>query len=326
MLSLKYKILYIVRVIYMIDKQLLTKNGMAVLRLSREFILLKEGQRIETVAEYSKKLKLGRGTIQTAFQYLENTGAIKFEVKGHLGTYIESMNYRKLWEISGLGNITGVMPLPYSRRYEGLATGFYMAFEKANIQFSMAYMRGGNKRVEALLQGKYDYAVMSKLAADIIMETNDDIDVALVMDSHSFVGGHRVLFADPGKTEISDGMKIGIDSSSIDIAVLVKHECEGKNVKYMELTYNQILKSLQSKKIDAAVWSIDEIEDRTLSIPYGELKSSKLAEYNGANTKAAIVVKKSNWGIGSLVKHVIDKAYIASIQNQVLEGKIIPEY
>jgi len=299
---------------------------MAVLRLTREFIILKEGQRIQTVAEYSKKLGLGRGTIQTALQYLENTGAIKLEVKGHLGTYIESMNYRKLWEISGLGSITGVMPLPYSRRYEGLATGFYMAFEKASIQFNMAYMRGGNKRVETLLQGKYDFAVMSKLAADTMLQSCDDVEVALVLDSYSFVKGHRVLFADSGKAEINDGMRIGIDSSSIDIAVLVRHECEGKNVEYVELTYNQILKSLQDKKIDAAVWSIDEIEDRNLSIPFGELKSSKLKHFDSSNTKAAIVVKKSNWGISSLIKHVINRDYIVSIQNQVLEGKMLPRY
>ena len=48
----------------MIDKQLLTKNGIAVMRLAREFISMQPGQRIETVGDYADKLCLGRGTIQ----------------------------------------------------------------------------------------------------------------------------------------------------------------------------------------------------------------------------------------------------------------------
>lgn len=310
----------------MIDGQLLTKNGIAVMRLAREFTILKEGQRIETVADYAEKLGLGRGTIQTALRYLEKIEAIRFEVRGHLGTFIAKTDYKKLWEISGLGSITGVMPLPYSKRYEGLATGFYKAFEKANIQFNMAYMRGGYKRQEALLQGKYDFAIMSKLAANFMMESCKDIEIVLDIGKYSFVKGQRILFANPQDTEIRDGMNVAIDSSSIDISILTRSECEGKDVKYVELTYNQILKSLQDKKIDAAIWSIDEVEDRNLTISFGELKSTKVKELDEDDTKAALLVKKSNWGIDSIFRHMIDKEYIVEIQNKVIEGKLLPSY
>lgn len=326
MISLIYKISYIVWVINLIDGQLLTKNGIAVLRLAREFIILKVGQRIETVADYAEKFKLGRGTIQTAFRYLEDIGAVHLEVRGHLGTYAVKVDYKKLWEVSGFGSITGVMPLPYSRRYEALATGFYKAYEKANIHFSMAYMRGGYKREEALLQGKYDFAIVSKLAANYMMESCNDIEIALVLGKNSFVKGQRVLFANPNDTEIRNGMKVAIDSSSIDISILTRYECEGKDVEYLELPYNQILKSLQDKKIDAAIWSIDEVEDRNLNICFGELKSTKVKKLEEDDTKAALIVKKSNWGIDSIILHMIDKDYIIDIQNKVLEGKILPCY
>ena len=296
------------------------------MRLAREFSILKEGQRIETVADYAEKLGLGRGTIQTALRYLEKIEAIRFEVRGHLGTFIAKMDYKKLWEISGLGSITGVMPLPYSRRYEGLATGFYKAFEKAKIQFNMAYMRGGYKREEALLQGKYDFAIMSKLAANVMIESCTDIEIVLDIGKYSFVKGQRILFANAQDTEIRDGMNVAIDSSSIDISILTHKECEGKDVKYVELTYNQILKSLQDKKIDAAIWSIDEVEDRNLTISFGELKSTKVKELDEDDTKAALLVKKSNWGIDSIFRHMIDKEYIIEIQNKVIEGKLLPSY
>lgn len=310
----------------MIDRNLLTKNGIAVLRLAREFIILKEGQRIETVADYAEKLGLGRGTIQTALRYLEKIEAIQLEVRGHLGTYSAKVDYKKLWAISGLAGITGVMPLPYTKRYEGLATGFYKAFEKASIQFNMAYMRGGYKREEALLLGKYDFAVMSKPAACYLMESCEDVEIVLDLGKHSFVKGHRILFADPQEVEIRDGMKVAIDSSSIDISTLTRYECNDKNVEYVELTYNQILKSLQNRKIDAAIWSIDEVEDRNLNISYGNLKSEKVKDMNEDDTKAVLLVKKSNWGIDSIIRHVINKEYIIDIQNKVINGEILPSY
>ena len=55
----------------MINKELLTKNGIAVLRLGREFISLKTGDRIEPIGNYSEKFGLGRGTIQSALRFLE---------------------------------------------------------------------------------------------------------------------------------------------------------------------------------------------------------------------------------------------------------------
>ncbi|WP_238988876.1 GntR family transcriptional regulator YhfZ [Calorimonas adulescens] len=310
----------------MIDKQLLTKNGIAVLRLARELISLRPGQRIETVGDYADKLDLGRGTIQSALKYLEDSGAVKLDARGHLGTYIESIEYKKLWEVAGLRSITGVMPLPYSRRYEGLATGLYKTFEKADIPFNMAYMRGGYRREEALEQDKYDFAVMSMLAAELNIASGKDMEIAMDFGRYSYVGGHKVLFSNPKNNEIMDGMKVALDSSSVDHFILTCYECEGKQVEYVELSYNQILKSLMDGKIDAAVWNIDEVIDRGLNIPYYDLKNPKIFELNEKDTVAAIVVKKSNWGIGGILKHVIDKDFVMNVQNKVLAGEILPAY
>jgi hypothetical protein len=310
----------------MIDRQLLTKNGIAVLRLAREFLSLKSGDRIETVGDYAEKMDLGRGTIQSAMRYLEETGAIRLEARGHLGTYIEEIDYKKLWGVSGLSSITGVMPLPYSRRYEGLATGLYKAFEKASIPFNMAYMRGGYNRIEALEQGKYDFAVMSKLAADINIAEGRDIVIILSLGKYSYVKGHKILFADPEYREIRDGMKVAIDNTSIDHYVLTRYECEGKSVEYVQLSYNQILKSLLEKRIDAAVWNIDETEDRNLNLPYYDLTNPKVLKLNEDDTEAVFVVKKTNWGVDGVLRHAIDRQFVLDVQRQVLDGHILPEY
>lgn len=310
----------------MINKELLTKNGIAVLRLGREFISLKTGDRIEPIGNYSEKFGLGRGTIQSALRFLEEMGAVKLEPKGHLGTFIKSIDYRKLWDVAGLGSITGAMPLPYSKRYEGLATGIYKAFEKANIPFNMAYMRGGYKRLEGLEHMKYDFIIMSKLAAEISISSGYDIEILLDFGDYSYVQDHKVLFANPGYNEITDGMKVALDKSSPDHFILTTSECEGKKVDYVELTYNQILKSLQDGKVDAAIWNIDEIIDRNIKISYCDLKSPKAINIKADDTRAVLVVKKSNWGISGILRNIISKEDVCDIQKKVLIGEILPTY
>lgn len=287
---------------------------------------LKEGDRIETLAYYAEQLDLGRGTVQSALRYLEEIGAIELEPRGHLGTYINKINYRKLWKISGVGSVTGAMPLPYSRRYEGLATGLYKAFEQADIPLNLAYMRGGYRRQEALEQGKYDFIIMSKLAADINITSGKDMEIAIDFGPYSYVKGHKVLFSSPEEQEIKDFMKIALDNSSIDHLILTQYECEGKEVEYVELPYNQILRNLIDKKIDAAIWNIDEIEDRNLHIPYYDLKNPKALKLQEDGTKAVLVVKKSDWGLGDILRRIIDKNYVLGIQVKVLKGEMLPSY
>lgn len=101
--------------------KLMSKNGRVTMLLARELLAHNEGDRIKTIGEYAGYFDTGRGTVQSALRFLQDSGAISLESKGHLGTYILMLNYKNLWEISDPGVIMGVMPLPYSKRYEGLA-------------------------------------------------------------------------------------------------------------------------------------------------------------------------------------------------------------
>jgi len=307
-------------------KELLSKNGLAISRIAREFILLKVGDRIDTIREYAARFGFGTGTIQTALKVLAEGKAVELESRGHLGTYIAYIDYHELWDIAGLGSITGVMPLPYSKRYEGLATGFYKAFEGAGIPFNMAYMRGASRRLEGLEKGKYDFAIMSKLAADKIIESGGALEIVFDLGKYSYVGGHKVLISKPKYKEIKSGMKVALDKNSLDQYLLTYYECEGKQVTFEEIPYNQILKKLLDKSIDAAIWNIDEIEERNLNIPYYDMKNQKISEINEDDTRAVVVVKKYNGDFGNILKKFIDPKDILNIQQKVIKGEILPSY
>ncbi len=301
---------------------LLSKNGLAALRLAREFLKCQVGSKIPTVTDMSEKLDIGRGTLQSSLSLLQTTGALKLESRGHMGTYLVKKNTLILLEIANITSIVGAMPLPYSKKYEGFASGLIVAMENHyNIPVSMAYMRGARNRISMLLTNRYDYAVVSKYAADEFMKTNDSIVIVKSFGPHSYLSEHVVIFNNPKAKTIADGMRVGIDVDSIDQKELTEEVCRGKKVDFIPVDYSQILSRVIEGDIDAAVWNKDEVTDKIVNINYVSVKTE-----NVADTEAVIVVRRDKEEIISLLNEIIDIETVMNIQKLVLEGKITPSY
>ncbi|HMM22542.1 MAG TPA: GntR family transcriptional regulator YhfZ [Selenomonadales bacterium] len=306
-----------------IQAHILQKNGLVAIKLARELMTLKTGDRLSTIEEYSQKYSAARGTVQAALKLLGQYKAIALEPRGHLGTFITGVDYEVLWEFTGLGTIMGVMPLPYSRRYEGLATGLYQVLGSRRIPFSLAYMRGAETRLSALKSGRYDLAIVSRLAAAAAIERGQEIDIAIEFGRYTYVNQHVILFSDTAKREIEDGMAVGVDRTSIDHHLLTLSQCAGKRVNLVDLAYNQIISKLQAREIDAAVWNIDEILERQIDIPYYSLRSDEFAD---CDTEAVAVVNRQNDGLRNLLSAFVDKEEVVTCQQQVVRGERIPNY
>ena len=114
-----------------IQKLLFSKNGLSTRKLANLLLAFQEGDRIPTVTELNDQIQLARGTVQNAIKLLQQCGAVELESHGKSGTILKKRDVKKLLEIAGITNILGVMPLPYSRRYEGLATGLVASMENS---------------------------------------------------------------------------------------------------------------------------------------------------------------------------------------------------
>ncbi len=303
--------------------RVLQKNGITAIKLAREFMTCNIGDRISTVADYSSKFATARGTVQTALKLLQESRAITLEARGHQGTFIVDIDYVALWEFTDFGTIMGVMPLPYSKLYEGLATAIYKIMNDKNIPFSLAYMRGAANRVKALENGRYDFIVVSKLAALNSIKNNDNLSIALEFSPYSYVSEHTLVFSNPSYKTIETNMKIGIDIDSIDHSELTYYECKNKEVNFIKLSYNQIITKLMSGEIDAAVWNLDELIERKIPLKYVPLKASSLEE---VATQAVILVNKNSYGINNLLSEFIKKEQVEIYQKSVVSGEIIPNY
>lgn len=305
-----------------VQRMLYSKNGLSTRELARMFILFQVGERIPTVTAIHEQTKVARGTIQNAIKLLQSCGAITLEARGHLGSFLIEKDMQLLLEIAGINAIVGVMPLPYSKRYEGFATGILAALKNTyHVPAAMAYMRGAQKRIEHLLSGRYDFAIISGYAAQKLEEANSRIQIVKSFGSYSYLSEHVIIFCDKKFSAIENGMKIGVDSDSIDQKLLTDYVCKDKEVQYVHVDYSQILKRVLSGEIDAAIWNKDEIIDKAIDINYVKLDTGEMP----AN-EAVLVVNKEEKVMASLLKHLIDVTTVKNIQKLVLEGKMEPSY
>src|SRR5699024_6786031 len=93
--------------------------------------------------------------------------------------------------------------------------------------------------------------------------------------------------------EIIDSMKVGIDSSSHDHFKLTMHECMGKSVKLVEISYGKALQKLVTGEIDATVWDAGAGLHRQPS----NFKTVTLSHHNRdseANREAVLVVRSDD--------------------------------
>ncbi|MDF2596429.1 MAG: transcriptional regulator [Clostridia bacterium] len=301
---------------------LMQKNGIVLMHMAEELLGKQEGDRIETIVNLAEKFQVGRGTVQTAMKTLKELGAIDMEARGHMGTIITKIDYSVLLNVSGLSSIVGVMPLPYSKRYEGLATGIYNVLNQTNVAVHLAFMAGADKRLRALLDKRYDFVVASKLTALHYLKEKQPIDILVTLSSKTYVNDHSLIVRQDF-TGYYEGMRIGVDYSSFDQFSMTNKYFQNKSVELVPLKYGQIIANLKNKKIDGAIWSMEE---RLLADEELKFESIHAEREEIENTQAVIIVRKNDVSIINFLSHFFDKAQVEKYQQDVLDKKIIPNY
>lgn len=300
-----------------------SKQGLILQKIAEELLFIEINERLPKVSDFSEKFAVGRGTIQSALKILENEKCIKLEARGHLGTFLRFKDIASLLKFSGANQILAVMPLPYSKKYEGLATGFTSVLEDLGLSLNIAFMRGSKPRLEAVREGRYDFALMSKFSA--IEDLNGEIDchIALGFGENTYVSEHAVIFSDPKKKKLANGMKIGIDSLSTDQKILTHAEASGLDIQYLEFNYMHLLQHLKANTIDAMIWNIDEIDSASLNIQ--PLSSPLAIKYEKQMNEAVCVVRSDNRKM-DYIANLLSRNKIVEIQTNVVKGEVIPKY
>lgn len=292
------------------------KISIAVERIAWDLLCLDVGDRVRSIDEYHNRLGVSSGTVKNALDYLESTGAAAFSRHGHEGTIVEHMDYRALQRSCTRGQLLGIMPLPYSVRYEGFATA--LCEQLSDLDFNMAYARGAESRIALVESSTCHFAVTSRYAA--LRSIGDGHDVAIAVDCGpgSFLSRHVLVFR-RGQKEVVDGMKVAWDDNSLDQMSITRSVTEGRHVRYVPLKTQQTVAALLSGTIDAGVWNMDALSDNHAT---QELSIVEIPQrgYTDDFTSACLVVRRDDDTMMRLLSHRIDGARTLSIMEDVVHG------
>ena len=306
-----------------VNKVLYRKKGVTISNLAMDLLSKSAGDRIPPISYYQQEFRVSRGTMQNAFTYLQNIGAVVLTHHGHQGTYIESMDYGKLQENCVQQKILGIMPLPYSLTYEGFATAIY---EQLNsLKFNMAYARGAVGRIELVESGTYQFAVVSQYAAQYAIDSGRDIKILEDFGPGSFLSRHVLLLKDPDAEGIQDGMRVAYDDDSLDQSKITSNVIKGHQVKLVNLRTQQTVAALHADVIDAGICNYDDIvENHHL----GNLKMISLVDrgYNHLFSTAVIIIRKGNVYLEELMRKKITVENTLRILDEVRSAKEEPYY
>lgn len=302
---------------------ILSKSGIATQRVARVLCSVQVGDRIPTVDELVSTCGVVRGNVQKALRNLKDLGAVQLEAHGQNGTILLSIDYLLIASACGIDHLVGVMPLPYTGRYEGLATGLFTLMGRASMRSYISFMRGSEIRVRSLLDGSADYCVMSSLAFRDCIGRGFPIVAALDCGPNSYVGRH-VLLMKKGRRARGPIKKVGIDETSADQMLLTKKYFSGKDVEFVPTQYTQIVGLLKSGEIDVGIWNEDDLhlnEEGLCAEPLGWSGTLPLGD-----TQAIVAVRNDDFLTMRLIREQIDVDELLSIQQKVMRGILPAKY
>ncbi|MGL4193087.1 MAG: GntR family transcriptional regulator YhfZ [Vibrio sp.] len=298
----------------MIEKYL-NKEGMALVSLARHLLTIEDGAKLETVESLAENLDISVGYVSRALKTLEQENLLLLNKGGRNGTFLVKKDYKRLFNACGISKLICSMPLPYTKKYEGLASA--IKDQLPNIYF--AYMNGASFRGECLLNDTCDIAVMSSLASQSLLESGN-YKLALNLGSGTYTVGHHLIHR---KNEKETIRIVGIDPDSPDQIILTNKIFAKKNVKYVNISYTSGLNAISEGLIDAMVWEISDLG--VLGILGLE---NELIEHDHKEelSSAVLLVNKEKLFLVSYLSNLLNLDKIFAHQKAVCDKLILPSY
>jgi hypothetical protein len=304
------------------ERSLLSRRGFVARQIMRQIMVLDVGSRIPGTDQFAREYSVGFGTVGEALDLIVQAGAATFRRRGAQGTFLESLDWPVAWSLAGLPSVIGSLPLPYTKRYEGLATALHALLGRAGTPTTLSYMRGAARRLDAVATGHADFAVTSAFSADhFAASAPDAVSIVLRLPAQTFVREHGLVFAEPERTRIRPGDRLGVDRDSLDQTLLTDMEIAdvGRDVTLLDVPYGHILDALARGEIDAAVWNTEEIVTPGLSVQ--PLHSAAAHTLRGSTTQAALVVRSGDDLSSAALIQGLTERDIVRIQAAVLSGE-----
>jgi len=307
------------------------KHRLVVMKLSRDFLVAEPDQQLQTIDYYIEKFNVSRGTIQAAMQFLIEKGCISTQFRGHLGTYLLTKDIDKLWGFTGIGTLTGAMPIPLETMASGIATGICECMRIGNIPFNCIFIQGSRTRVNGLIKGKFDFIVVTRLAEKILRRRHNNIKMVMDLPDCQYNSRYILLFKDPSQTEVKDGMIVALDPTSMDQEYLTKLVCKNrKNIIFKQTpSFLNTRVSITSGEADVTV--ANTLVAKSLGPKYqAHIKELRIPGYETEDIERlrtpVILLLKDDYGLDIILKQVLKASIVSNSQKKVMAGEQPPNY
>jgi hypothetical protein len=307
-----------------LSSRLFSKQGQVITNIAGLLLKRQPGDTIMRVQDYAEFLGASAGTVHAALTYLRDAEAVSLEGRGRLGTIVNALNYPLLWRLAPGRPLVGVLPLPYTKRFEGLATGIRSQFGAQPIDLDMRFERGSTHRLQQLASRQVDWVLLSRFAAESAAVQGFEVDIVMLLGRNTYTINH-ILLCRHGTTKLEDGMRVGIDIRSPDHSWVVRMVCRGLQVDLVEIDYSKGLQLLQRGDIDLVVWTKDDLpfeRDDLSAIPL----SNQIDPNLELLSEATIVVDRGNKAAANVLKSVLDCDELYRAQSEVVNLARLPAY
>lgn len=304
-------------------ERLENKTAFAARSLARRLLSVAPGERIPTTSDIAADLGVGFGTVEKAFIALRDGNVVKTRARGQMGTFLLERDLPRQWGAAGLGPAVGLLPIPNSMLFVGLATGLTAWLEKTRVPFTLNFKNGGRARLAALVNGRADFIVVSKQTAELICADDQTINTAFELSEQTYYAGHHIL----KRTDLAkprEDWLIGVDPTSFDHIAFCKDLFPGaatREVRYVNLPY-----AIAKGDIDASA-----VHSRSLAplevAQFLSIEPTERWEAAFRNKSAAVVLcRADNLPLRAVFAEADDPLLVQQIQKSVLNGEREPEY
>lgn len=291
--------------------------------LARRLLSVSPGERIPTTSDIAGELGVGFGTVEKAFVALRDGKVIKTRARGQMGTFLLERDLPRQWTVAGLGAAVGLLPIPNSMLFVGLATGITKWLETTGIPFMLNFKNGGRSRVAALVDGRADFAMVSGRTAELVCAEYDVLCAAFSLPERTYYAGHHII-SRPDLDKPRQDWVIGVDPTSYDHISFCEALFPGsvkREVRYVNLPY-----AVMKGEIDAT-----SVHSRSL-LPLevaSQLQINPAEHWDGSSPNASATVvlcRKDNAPLRAVLAEAQDPVLIHHVQQAVMNGEHEPEY
>lgn len=298
------------------------KTGLTISRMAQDFMSRAEGERIPPISEYEERFHVSRGTVQNSLTYLKEQGAVSLISRGHMGTYIQNLDYRKLQNCCLNKGLLGAMPLPMTFTRQSIATTLYHLLPQFNID--LAYIRGVETRLQLTADGVCQFAVCSRYSARECIKNHAQVEEVVDFGPGTYIQHMVLLLRDPGASGIKPGMRVAYDRHSLDFRRVTDELTKGvRGIKLVETRSNQGLSAIQEGIVDAAVWEDDVTE--SIGTGIGQISLDGMDIFDDLSS-AVLVVRKGEEPMRQIFARYIRPEEANKIRKKILSGKMRTDY